>query len=459
MLKGILIILMSNMLNLILSLTRNFVLPKYLSIATYADIKTYQLFISVSGILALGYIDGMYLKYGGENLKNIDKQNFLKTISTFRLFQLLLSVLLMGIALYFQNVVLIYAILTSLFVNLIDYFKCFFQATGEFYSYSKILNYSSILIFLANMVLIFIFQQNQSSPFLLSYVLVYFFVWLILEIRVSKALKIKMSYTIFSFQELKNMILTGFSLMIGLFCSNFISVLDLWFAKFTFNTEIFVFYSFSAGTLGFLSYVISPISVSLYNYLCKYKNKKNNKILKQSICIFITLIVSGAFVIKFIFEIYLTKYYNAYKILFLLFTSQIFFGVIKCFYTNLYKSAKKQFLFFKKICIILILGAIFNIVLYLCLKNELSYAIGTILTSLVWYFLCEVDFKDYRSIKDLLYIILSSIFFIALGWNLKSYYGLLTYLFLEILLSYFFMKDAIIIMWDYIKKKFKKRLD
>lgn len=48
-----------------------FILPKYFSIDTYASIKTYQLYANYIGVLALGYADGLYLKYGGEKMQNI----------------------------------------------------------------------------------------------------------------------------------------------------------------------------------------------------------------------------------------------------------------------------------------------------------------------------------------------------------------------------------------------------
>lgn len=66
---GMLVVLVANIFNLSLSLIRSFLLPKYLSIPAYADIKTYQLYLSYSSLLTFGYIDGMYLRYGGVDLQ------------------------------------------------------------------------------------------------------------------------------------------------------------------------------------------------------------------------------------------------------------------------------------------------------------------------------------------------------------------------------------------------------
>lgn len=62
--KGLVLVFIANAINLCISLINGFVLPKYLSVETYADIKTYQLYSNYIGVLALGYCDGLYLKYG-----------------------------------------------------------------------------------------------------------------------------------------------------------------------------------------------------------------------------------------------------------------------------------------------------------------------------------------------------------------------------------------------------------
>ena len=66
--RGIYLIFIANMINVIFSLLANFLLPKYLSVESYAAIKTFQLYVSYVGLFHLGYIDGMYLKYGGSVL-------------------------------------------------------------------------------------------------------------------------------------------------------------------------------------------------------------------------------------------------------------------------------------------------------------------------------------------------------------------------------------------------------
>ena len=73
--KGVLLVFGANVINLIISLINGFILPKFLSIETYAATRTYYLYVSYTGSLALGYADGLYLKYGGMKMADVTIDN------------------------------------------------------------------------------------------------------------------------------------------------------------------------------------------------------------------------------------------------------------------------------------------------------------------------------------------------------------------------------------------------
>ena len=66
--NGILTVLISNIYILVLNVLTSFLLPKFLSVDSYAQIKTFQLYIGYAGLLHLGYVDGMYVRNGGKEL-------------------------------------------------------------------------------------------------------------------------------------------------------------------------------------------------------------------------------------------------------------------------------------------------------------------------------------------------------------------------------------------------------
>ena len=81
--KGFIYVLVANIINLMISLITGFVLPKILSIETYASIKLFQLYITYIGVVSLGFGDGMYLRLGGKEIENIDKKEVLEELKTF----------------------------------------------------------------------------------------------------------------------------------------------------------------------------------------------------------------------------------------------------------------------------------------------------------------------------------------------------------------------------------------
>lgn len=458
--KGILVVFLANIINLVLSMVKSFVLPKYLSVDAYAGIKTYQLYISYAGLAALGYIDGMYLKYGGKDINKINKKEFLINLSTFRLLELLVSLLIFIFGIIFKDLITILVAVTIFAMNITDYFKCFFQATGEFSFYSKIMNISSVLMFLANMGLIFIFKSDDYIYYLISYVFVYYIVWISLEVYNKKTNSTQATYTNFSWNELTGSVTSGFALMCGLLLSNFMTGLDRWFIKFTMETYVFALYSFAATVEGFLSYAISPISITLYNYFCKNREINHINTIRQYIVIFSCIIVSSAFAVKFILEFYIPKYYDCVDVLFILFSGQIIYAIIRCFYINIYKADKKQNRYFINIIKVVICGFLFNVILFIIMHRVEAYAIGTFLSAIVWLELCDYDYREYKfSKQEFLFIVISILSMNIYGIYLSSYVGFILYI-LTITVSAFLLlrtsfKGIINLVCDTIMNKMK----
>ena len=166
--KGMIIIFLANILNLTVSIIRNFILPRYLSMNSYAEIKTYQLFISYAGILAFGYVDGMYLKYGGVTKDNINTKRFATELSTYRILQIIISILICLIGIIIKNIIVLLFGITIIALNVTDYLKTFYQATGEFSSYSKIMNISSIGLLISNLLLVFFIRTDDPIIYIIA---------------------------------------------------------------------------------------------------------------------------------------------------------------------------------------------------------------------------------------------------------------------------------------------------
>lgn len=231
--SGIIKILIVNVLNLVVTLITNFVLPKHLSTETYAAIKSYQFYINYIGILHLGYADGMYLKYGGKSYTEIDTRVFKRELSTLRIFQFIMCFAATVVALFMRDLVMVLVALSILPYNMFVGYKTIFQAIGDFDSYSKAINASTVILFLINMVSLFVLHIDKMQVYLYGYFVCYVLIWIALEYRISKTMcQEAKEYVEFDVKYFSENIRSGILLMLGNFSSIILTGMDRWFIKF-----------------------------------------------------------------------------------------------------------------------------------------------------------------------------------------------------------------------------------
>lgn len=449
---GMISILLANIINLAVSLITSFILPKYLSIESYSAIKTYQLISSYIALLCLGYVDGMFLKYGGKDITTINKSDLNINLSTYRVLQGVITFIAIIISLVLRNRILLACAISILPLNLIGYFRYLFQSVGEFKKYSIIMYLTTILTFAANLLLLFIAKTDDYLLFIYIYVIIDIVICILLEITFLKKYGKGFKCCIFSFDELVANIKDGILLMLGNFSSNILTSMDRWFVKAFMDTTNFALYSFACSMENFVNVAISPVTTTMYNYFCKEKDNDKIITIRKSIMLFATMLVSAAFPGKYVLEIYLTKYSEANTVIFYLFAAQIFYIINKGVYLNLYKAQKRQNQYFKKLIIINIIGAAFNTILYLANNCKESFALGTLLTAVIWLILSSCDFKELSySINEIVYLLLSTVFFVVCGSQFVSYIGFLVYISAIFILSFLLMRPSLVFLFGVAK--------
>ena len=455
---GIVLVFIANFINLAISLVNGFVLPKYLPVDSYADIKTYQLYATYVGVLVLGYADGIYLKYGGKSISSISN----KEINTFRTnmiaFQGIMTILFVFIGFIINDIILAIAALTLVPANLIQAFKNLLQATGEFKTYSKLLNYMSIMNFVGSMILLIVFKVQEAYYYVGVMVVVNFIVWFILEFKLKKAYNYKFGFNL-SFSDLKENIKSGIVLMLGNFSSILMTSIDRWFVKFLLTTSDFAYYSFVVSTESLITLFINPIVTTMYNYICKLKDYSSLVRIKKMCLIISVFLVSVAFPIKFILEVYLKKYYPSVNVLFILFSTEILFMLIKGIYVNVYKARKQQNLYFKQLVISIIIGCIFNAVFYFIFHSIEGIALATLISVTIWYVMCCISVKEIRpDWKEIVILCVSIVLFILCGMTFWSVIGFAIYVSVMVFLCTVLMKKEFLGIFSLVKSMVQKRI-
>ena len=428
---------------MIINILTNLILPKYLSINTYADIKTFQLCLSYIGVLHLGYNDGVYLKYGGKNISDLNKIKLSRNATTIKFMETAFFLILLLAGVLLGNKMLVYVSFVLVPYLLIAYYRYMFQALGEFSIYGRILNSVTIALFVSNMVLI-ILKIDIPSYYIVARIFIYYLVWMTLEIFSTIRLGIQFKFSLFSPKELIICIKQGFLLMLGNFASTFITSMDRWFIKILMTSAEFAYYSFAVSLESFLNVATTPITTTLYNYFCKDSSVKTVSRIRKYMVMFSSIIVSSAFAVKVVILWYLPKYKESVSVVFILFASQIFYIMNRSIYTNLYKAKKKQNRYFVKLLVTLVCAFILNAVCFKILHIKEAFAIGTLISAIIWFVIVNRDFRKYKcSLVENLFLVTMTFTLLLLGTFLNAVAGFAIYAITYIILGYTLMPDTL----------------
>lgn len=446
--KGLIQVMVANIINLAIGLLNSFFLPKYLSVETYAMIKTYTLYISYAGFFHLGYLDGMYLKYGGKELKEVAGKEYGADFGNIIFMESMAGVILASLSLILHDSIVLAFAFGMLLNNIISCFQMLFQAVGEFKLYSSALNLRSIISFLGSITLLLVFKSDKYGYYIacqvLSGLVPIIYLGALLNKRIAFISKLSIKWS-----EFKNNISSGFVLMLGNFSSTMFTGIDRWFVKFLLTTTDFAVYSFAVSVDSLVTVFITPIAITLYNTLCKEQNIERVKQLKDMILVWGFIVVALAFPAKWVIEHYLTKYVEAVPIIIILFTAQVLYAVIKGVYVNLYKARKQQNVYFQQMISMVVLAAVLDGIMYVIFRNGFSLAVGTLMTAITWLVINEKKNSEIRfSLSKWVYLMLLMGTFVLCGLYLSAVVGCIVYVGAMLLLNIVFMRAPFKTMLD-----------
>lgn len=176
--KGLLISnLMTAMLaqgvSLLLSFLTSFIVPKVLNVEMFSFWQLFTFYITYVGFFHFGINDGVYLKYNGIDLRDMDKELISGQFKFLFLIQII--IVIAGVSLiFFTNVeperkfILIFTLMYMLVFNLTNYLSYIFQSANltKWYSYSVMLD----KIFFMTALAFLLFSRNKLfQPYVIFY--------------------------------------------------------------------------------------------------------------------------------------------------------------------------------------------------------------------------------------------------------------------------------------------------
>ena len=302
--KGLLKVMIANLIGLVISVVTNFLIPKYVSVDSYSLIKTYALYLTYAGFFSIGYNDGMYLKYGGKNLDQINKKELADNFFNYSILIILMQLFVLAVGLFLNDNIVIAFSFGIISYNILGYLKSLYQATGEFGAYSRALNIEKVSVFIFNLILIYIIKSDNYLWYIWIQVIIGLVVTVILLLKLETKVRF-LKLGSLNMNEYKENISSGIILMLGNFSSSIFTGLDRWFVKILLLSFDFAMYSFAVSMENIINVFVSPITVSMYNYFCKKPSLNEIKSVKKLSLIWGFVVISAAFPAKWILVHYL----------------------------------------------------------------------------------------------------------------------------------------------------------
>ncbi|MDT0161600.1 hypothetical protein [Bacillus sp. AG4(2022)] len=445
----------SNIITLSIAVISGFIIPAFLSLEDYANLKTFSLYLSFVGLLHFGFVDGIFVKYGGSIEKEIDRALIKGEHRFFIIFQMIISAIVVIISIAIQDPILLAISFAIIPFNFLSFYNLFYQALGEFTKYSKTIVISPIILFILNIVLIFIIETSNYWYFIVANIFSYFIVFIYFEFKFYVEYKdvkstVKM-VDIKSHFKIGSIILVGNSIALLLYSA------DRWMVKFALDLESFAYYSFAISMMTLINVFIKSITSIFYPYLSRNEDNLLPNKLKNYFLIIGSFFSITYFGFAVIVTYFMPKYYPALSIIAILFMGFPAIITIKALYVNLYKIQKKQMLYLKTTLGILVISLFLNVLAIVLFKSNFAIAIATTLSFFIWYFYSSRHFESITIQKREVYFI--SVFitlFIINTQLIELWLGMFSFISSLMASVYFFYKnDFRELIFILIKRKIK----
>lgn len=423
--KAFTIVAFGQMISMAISIVRSLILPLFMSVSDFGYFHSYTFYITLFPLIALGYNDGVYLRYGKYEYNHLPFSLLSSANRYFMGTAIVLSCMSIIIAkLYIKDEHLLFA-----FVMAASYafFQCInhlmlqiFQITQQFKKYTSYTLSSKLL---STIIIIAVLITGHYNCY--DIIFADFLSFVVINIVIVITNK-RLFFEKFSFSkgiiEYKNNVKAGFPLLIaGLVGILFLGGGRLIVQIFGSITQ-FSIYSFSISLATIISVAISSVSLVVYPMVARLKEdslgmvyRKLNNFIKVSIVCIIPIYYLVCILIYYVYPNY-SKTHDFLSVIFTLMYFQSFLYVLQ---NTFYKALRMERYLMKDNLVSIAIIFIFGAPLFFYTHNLFLVALSTLLGQLTRYTISYSRFKklssltvDYNLIEFLfvaLFIIVSSI--------------------------------------------------
>lgn len=423
---------MANIVNFGSSFIVGFILPAVLSVAAYGHYKEYTLYLSFVYIFNIGFNDGIYIKYGGEEPDKINKKTLHEEHNFIRIFQFIIFIPMIIYSIVTRDIVVLLFSVSTLFMTINTYHQNYYQAVGNFKVFSNGNIFKSVFYIFSLLFGVFILKSDQYVLYISLSVLSYILVFLYYEYIFYKTYGFKNEWNLngkFSLFKI------GFIVLFANMSLTFVGNVGNWVVNLGFDIEEFAQYSFQNSILNVLLLIVNAVGMVFYNIISKKENQSMLRLTKR-ISIFLGILGGlGFFVFKYIIETYLSNYVSALPLLSVTFIAIPYIMVSKILIANLYKARKNERKYFRDSILFAVGSFIIVFSTYLLTHSLLAIAFSTTVSYIIWFlYTTRVEYSYLKSSNKELFLLVSHIavfYYSAVSFSISvGFFIYLVYVFL-----------------------------
>lgn len=412
-LKNILQVIISNVSTILCGVLVGFVIPKILTVGDYGMYKIFMLYANYLGILSLGIIDGIVLKYGGYDYEQLDKKKFRGYFAWYTLLTFGFCLLFVAASAFVNNVeyrhILVALGLYLVAVNVLGYYQQISQITQRFREYSNIKLIQSLLNSAIVLVFLFIHVRGGAVTYM-QYTVVF------VLMNIALALWYVISYREIVFGkreslascagEVFGLARKGFPLLVANLCSLLILSLDRQFVSVLFTKEQYATYAFAYSMLALVTVATSAVSTVLYPLLKRQNAEDLVAGYEHYVGAVIAFVGLGAvvfFPLAWFIRWFLPNYTESIVIFRIILPGLGFSSAISVVVQNYFKVYDRSNAFFGISVVILIISFVFNYIAWMIFKSRESISVASIITITIWFIVAngyiQRQHRDYRALN------------------------------------------------------------
>lgn len=440
----------SNIISVFINMITLLLLPKLLSVSDYGYYQLYVFYSSYVGFFHLGLCDGIYLRYGGDEYRNLNR-----SVLSFQFWGMLLCEIIMmtvlSVFIFYSSqefdikFVLWYTLFTTILIIPKTMLSYILQTTNKIKQYS-VITISEKLTFLI-LILAVVLIKVSSYKYIFLADLISKSISLIISIKYCKDIVIaKICSFIIGIQEVKINIKVGSKLMIANIAGSLIlgtirqAIQNHW------SIEVFGKVSLSITISNMLMLFVGTISIVLFPMLRRMsyeKVKELYSLMRNVMMIILLSMLLLYFPSHYLISHWLPKYADSLIYMSILFPVCIYESKTTMLINTYLKTIRKEnILLYVNITTMLlsILLTFYNVYILENLNMTILaililFAFRCIIGELLLSLYIKVSVK-----KDILLEIIMTIVFVASNWFIGGFMAFCIYLIFMI--NYLFMKKG-----------------